>query len=356
MIPYFLLCVAHGRQLVTSGHPIPVSLTPYMVRLYTEYLGNGFCGGTLINSVTVLTAAHCVYAMNKNDVFVGTHQTTTHARPLGPYSDIVPVGEIRMHALYNDSDVAMGYDMALLILERKPYHYDSSLSSVLIDDGTYWPAEGSPPLPAYILGYGADVYDGSQSVSLEMGPATLLSNSQCTSVFGSDLHSTNRCASGMGAASCSGDSGGPLIVVDKGEHIQVGIVSWGVGECGEYPTVYVPTQAILEFTREYQNTTFQSRGFVPTEEGDPCECTSLDTCKSNGVLTYPHCGCGEHFPGSTFCYVEEAGCVDSQISTIFLGAFYKTCTGTNTNLTLFAPTTDCDSIRDKYINSGCCEG
>ena len=231
---FVLFSIGHiQRRLVQSGHPIPVSLVPYIVRLYTSSLGNGFCGGTLIDSTTVLTAAHCV--IDRENVMVGTHQTTTFARPVGPRSDIVPARTIRIHPLYNHSDITAGNDVALLTLEREPYHYVSSLASVYLDNGTYWSSGGNvpPPLPAYVVGYGSDYYGGPQSVNLEMGPATLLTDSQCESVFGVDLHPTNRCADGIGADSCSGDSGGPLVVVEEGRHIQVGIVSWGLGECGE---------------------------------------------------------------------------------------------------------------------------
>lgn len=46
------------------------------------------------------------------------------------------------------------------------------------------------------------------------------------------------CAGQAAKDSCSGDSGGPM-VVNEGRWTQVGIVSWGIG-CGkgQYPGVY----------------------------------------------------------------------------------------------------------------------
>lgn len=50
------------------------------------------------------------------------------------------------------------------------------------------------------------------------------------------------CAAGDGRDSCSGDSGGPIIMKGRGvmQDVQVGIVSWGHHLCGikDYPGVY----------------------------------------------------------------------------------------------------------------------
>merc|ERR1712241_1565114 len=53
-----------------------------------------------------------------------------------------------------------------------------------------------------------------------------------------------------GKDSCNGDSGGPLVIKYRGEHVQVGIVSFAAGDgCGEAqaPGVYVRVSAMMDW-------------------------------------------------------------------------------------------------------------
>lgn len=65
-------------------------------------------------------------------------------------------------------------------------------------------------------------------------------------------HYSMICAGEQNIGACYGDSGGPLIYHDEnGQHIQIGIVSWGTEHCGS-TTVFtkIAHPEIREFIRE----------------------------------------------------------------------------------------------------------
>ena len=246
-----MLCVLHillilqtRRELVTGGVPFDVAKVPFIVRLYGPSLGIGFCGGSMISNDTVLTAAHCVVNWDVNSqLYVGTFQTTTSATP-DQNSDIIAVDTIIIHPSYDDDAIYDGYDVALLVLTRIPNNIDL-LTTILLDDGFYWPANRVAPFrSSYVIGYGAEFYGGPQSPVLEGAHVNLYDASTCAPFLqanGFTLAPSNLCAGLDGADGCSGDSGGPLVVGINGFFVQVGIVSWGIGgsECVDVDSLYV---------------------------------------------------------------------------------------------------------------------
>lgn len=319
------------RRLIVGGAAISVQQTPFVVRLYTPQLQIGFCGGSLLSSRTVLTAAHCVVGLSKDDLFVGTYQTdifaTSDAEPL---ADVVPVESVHIHPDYVD-DVAQGNDVAVLKLQRAPTGFfveEGGPRPVPFGDETFW----SPThrLLHFVLGYGAEVYQGPQSYYLEVARVSTYSRDECNARLNVTLDASNRCAGLEGFDSCSGDSGGPLVAAYDGHIVQIGIVSWGLAgfECGsaEAPGVYALPD--IDFIRRHDdNETKILRVQVEEEDEDPCTCTTPSTnCTSNGFSVIERCGCADHVQdGTSFCYVTRVGCEAAVHSTYVLGAMYRGC-------------------------------
>lgn len=127
---------------------------------------------------------------------------------------------------------------------------------------------------------------------------------------------------GGGVDSCSGDSGGPMLLSGK----QIGIVSWGVG-CGAKgkPGIYTYVPSILPWIQS-ELAALPSKKQNSIQE-DICACS--DNGISGGVATtWP--GCAKHASdlksNLKFCVVQGGPqCKSATPSTTFPGAAWKIC-------------------------------
>ncbi|KAJ8954191.1 hypothetical protein NQ318_005786 [Aromia moschata] len=99
-----------------------------------------------------------------------------------------------------------------------------------------------------ILGWGL-TETGGVSSTLRHVNVTVQTNQECSNYYGSTIIDTHICTSGSGiVGSCGGDSGGPLIV----DGVQVGIVSFGTGDCTlGYPSVFARINSYSDWLAQY---------------------------------------------------------------------------------------------------------
>ena len=201
------------------------------------------CGGTLIETDWVLTAAHCVSDADSIKVFFGGKDVPRNAK------DFIPVKRIVPHQGFDKT--TMQNDIALLQLEtpvnNKPLgRVDSASLGSAISSGETAYAFGRGKQGQIKPGEEADSSNNSTDKLFVVG-LPLISNEVCNDrlnavyndVFGgsgpaeSVIGSGQLCAGGIpegGKGACFGDSGGPLAVVKgNGKVYLAGVTSAGLG-------------------------------------------------------------------------------------------------------------------------------
>ena len=188
-----------------------------------------FCGGTVIASSWIVTAAHCFPpGVQEGDqyIFVGPVDLTTKGETLD-------IARIYSHERFNR--LTFDDDIALLRLksDTKTAIPIGLLNSV---DATVALA---PRRKGRVSGWGKTAENGSKSVLLKYVDVPFAEQSNCVANYkkqnSHDIITANMVCAGFDTSdlgdACSGDSGGPLVVpVDNGNSFRLaGAVSWGEG-------------------------------------------------------------------------------------------------------------------------------
>ena len=285
--------IVGGTKAAQGAYPFQVALLRIRRTApgKAQVLGQ-FCAGTLLTSRYVLTAAHCFVQGQKGKVDeiakadgVGVHLGHVN---LGSAGDKILVKRIIVHPKYVTG--ANVNDIALLELERAPSAQSGAQAVTVVDrtsEPELLPVDGA----LRIVGWGK-TESGKGSLDLIEATINAVDRSQCNRVltaarmndsevrksladlsFEFNLGAAGRkaieasivqqggavtpqmfCAAAKtdGRDTCGGDSGGPILSEDgKGGWVQVGVVSFGVGQCGNaaLPGVYTRLALYTDWIR-----------------------------------------------------------------------------------------------------------
>jgi len=237
-----------------------------------ETIKENSCGGTLINSWFVLTAAHChtrkvpitEVVLGEWDALKDPDCPAGGSRCNNPKVQRIEVAEVIIHSSYDPYKWDSPNDIALIRMKTEA-RYNIFVQPICL------------PLPEYgqilhhkyatVVGWGASKQDiggskhektlqehGIYTEKLQKGELTILPQSEC------EIQSTQICASNekKKTDSCRGDSGGGLFI-NSGDypgqsfgnvHVQVGVVSYGSRLCGDAPGVYTKVEEFIPWIKE----------------------------------------------------------------------------------------------------------
>ncbi|XP_034165645.2 serine protease 27 [Pangasianodon hypophthalmus] len=248
-----------GRPLVgtriVGGSEARDGAWPWQVDIQMGTSGH-VCGGSIISSDWVLSAAHCF--PNPSDVssyhlYMGRYQ-------LDGTNQFETSREVkRVVVAHGYSTPQEGRDVALVELSS-PLAWTSHIQPVCLPNADFQFYAGTM---CYVTGWG----DTQEGVSLS-GVGTLrevgvpiIDQDSCNSMYQMDSYNLDKvsilsdmiCAGYQegGKDSCQGDSGGPLVCsVGNGTWIQAGVVSFGLG-CAQKnrPGVYARVSSFAGLIR-----------------------------------------------------------------------------------------------------------
>ncbi|XP_039962956.1 seminase-like [Bactrocera tryoni] len=223
---------AKASLRITGGRTTTIARAPYMVQI--RYNGKFECGGTLISTTHVLTAAHCIKGKRRAGFII--HANTTRLSQAGIRRRVsrafVPR---RFTTATKRMDVAV---LKLAAAINGTYAQPIGLCNTRLTAG----------LRMTILGWGTTSESSSRASNvLRRVNVPVIRKAKCRRQYRNiqTLTRTMFCAGVPGTKdSCSGDSGGPAVHNGR----VCGIVSFGYG-CARpnYPGVYTSVPMVRRF-------------------------------------------------------------------------------------------------------------
>merc|ERR1712212_1152788 len=197
--------IAKRSTRIVGGNETEVGEYPWQVGLYTDMLQTPFCGGSLVNNLYVVTAAHCLDSSNFK-VILGEHDWTKVSRVY-----VRDPQQITIHPDYNSN--TFENDIAVIKLSSPVnLNADIPVKPVCLPD----PSSDFTGMKAIATGWGLTSEAGNQATALQEVEVTVYSEADCSA--GS---STMLCAGEPegGKDTCQGVSGGPLVVEVDGQYV-----------------------------------------------------------------------------------------------------------------------------------------
>jgi len=250
--------LANRENRIIGGQETEIHEYPWQVALVNRGRIRPFCGGSLVNSRWVLSAAHCFKRPNPRNiqVLLGNHRTDD-------WKDVrFNVAEINNHPDYNFY-VKFDFDFSMLKLSQEiHWAYFPEIRPVCLPTN---PSNDYAGWTATTTGWGLTEWGFPSNALLEVD-LTVLTNYACRYDYGwpsYKISDSMLCATvwGGGKSACKGDSGGPLVTasgdgVTPGQNYQlIGVVSFGPKRCGlaAYPGVFARVTSVLDWIYDHMS-------------------------------------------------------------------------------------------------------
>jgi len=222
------------KIMIVNGTKAEIGRYDYFTRNLS-----GSCGGFLIASNIVLTAASCngdptSPSFYRRDIIVlGSYDYFNYNND-EEGRDYIEIKETIIHPDYDSfANNYLDNDYMLVVLER-----DSIIQPVIIPENDDFLKPGDQ---VYAIGMGTISYGGAWSDDLLEVDLNYIANDKCdefySDIFSRDITNNMLCTLTPNKDTCQGDTGGPLIKrgVKAEDDIVVGITSFGSGCASGFP-------------------------------------------------------------------------------------------------------------------------
>jgi len=245
-----------GRSASSSGRVISGTTAkrgawPWQILML--FNGRPGCGGTIVNSRWIVTAAHCIYRKRASGIQIRVGEHNIQAREGSEIT--IQAERIVQHPSYNPRN--LDNDIALIKVNRpiqfNKYVQPACLTSTEFRAGTN----------CYITGWGKIRHPGNMHYILQQARMPIADRNTCSRANQRAIGipvTRNMVCGGYGSRSsisgCHGDSGGPFVCQQGGKWYLAGAVSHGSGTCstrqGSY-TVFANVSGFNSWINRYIN-------------------------------------------------------------------------------------------------------
>merc|ERR1712212_350725 len=239
-----------GLERIVNGQQAP-SPIPWQAHMRQGSPTGGFgffCGGTILDAKTILTAAHCYYGKNLAATNYFIAAGATHV--LDGSAQTAFVESITLHENYNPNNI--NNDVAILKL-KTPLTFNSKVQPACLPAASLSPSGVAVASGWGLVGQAPD--QGTHNLMYVAKP--VIPTAQCRNTLwaASQIKDTMICAGDAdgGESTCKGDSGGPLVIAGADDVATlIGTTSFGpLSGCGTkgLPAVYAYTIPFLDWIK-----------------------------------------------------------------------------------------------------------
>jgi secreted trypsin-like serine protease len=247
------------KNRIIGGTVANAKRYPYYTYLSISFRSglSSFCGGSLVNSDVVLTAAHCINP-SSNDPIEKITALVNYTRNKAVTGYLTGFEHSRSGIAYvkhRDYDMTKNNDIGLVFLDSPV----NAVTPVKLNNNGNVPSVGEP---VTVVGHGR-ISNAATNVLpqyLMEVSVPIVSFQDCNdqnSYWGGIVDQSMICAGASvgGKGACNGDSGGPLIIrgSEATQDLQVGIVSWGTKTCAivDHPSVFTRVSTYRKWVQDY---------------------------------------------------------------------------------------------------------
>ncbi|KAH8414487.1 hypothetical protein KR215_007331, partial [Drosophila sulfurigaster] len=242
--------------LIFRGQTLERGQLPWLVGLFErseEHALQFFCGGTLLSSSTVISAAHCFRSPGRDlqakNTVVSLGRNTIDVISDGELKD---VSQLLIHDQYQIADFTKA-DLVLIRMSTAVIFSDYIVPICLWSES--FPLQLASGYKAYVAGWGADENGNVNTKLSKLTDVDIVTEPNCLRELpGRLVQSNTLCAKKSGTGPCASDGGGGLMLRENDVWLLRAVISSGVRKentCDlSRPTVYTDVAKHIAWVRQ----------------------------------------------------------------------------------------------------------